>query len=130
MTRIQTDPATAVRDWLRTQSIGADQVELVVSTGWMPRTGTLLIVSDDGGPVLLPVKSQHTIRLTGYADGRTKARRIATLAAGKLAESRPRPAGIAYVDPDMGAVLDARDKETGAWLASVLVTVQARTVEV
>ena len=127
MTRVQADAASAVKDWAATQAIGADAV-LSVPEGWKPATGpSLLLVADDGGPVLWPIKSQHTIRLTAYAKGRTEARRIVTLAAAKLVESNPRPAGVLNVSGDMSAVLDARDKATGAVLASVLVTVHART---
>lgn len=123
MTRVAADIIPAIKDWLDVQSIGAD-VTLIVPTGWKPASGPMLLVADDGGPVLWPIKSQHTIRLTGYAAGRTQARQVVTLAAGKLAQSYP------HVGPGMGAVLDARDPATGAVLASALVTVHARTVEV
>ncbi|MDB2211828.1 hypothetical protein [Mycobacteroides abscessus] len=129
MTRVQAEVRGAVKDWLAGQNLGAT-VALSVPTDWTARKGPLLIVADDGGPVRLPIKSRHTVRLTAYAPGPTEARRIATVAAGKLAESAPRPEGIAHVSKDIGGVLDARDKETGAYLASVLVPVTARTVEV
>lgn len=129
MTRVQADIAAAVKDWLATQSIGADAC-LSIPVGWKPSTGPVLIlVADDGGPMLWPIKSRHTIRLTAYSAGRTEARRIVALAAGKLAESKPRPPGVANISGGMGAVLDGRDKATGAVLASVLLTVTARTVE-
>lgn len=129
MTRVQADIVPAVKDWLATQDVGAE-VALEVPTSWKPSAGPLLIVADDGGPVLWPIKSRHTVRLTAYAAGRTEARAIVTLAAGKLAESDPRPSGVAHVGSGMGGVLDGRDKATGAMLASVLVTMHARTVEV
>lgn len=113
-----------MKDWLATQSLGAE-VRTNVAGGWKPADGPVLVVADDGGPVLWPVKSDHTVRLTAYAAGRTEARRIVTLAAGRLAESYPR-----VRRQRMGAVLDARDKSTGAMLASVLVPVHARTVQV
>ena len=129
MTRVQADIIPAVKDWLAGQSVGAE-VMLAVPNAWKPSDGPLLIVADDGGPVKWPVKSRYTIRLTAYAAGRTEARRIVTLAAGKIAESKPRPNGVANIESDMGGVLDARDKATGAVLASVLITAHARTVEV
>ncbi|QFG10030.1 tail terminator [Mycobacterium phage IdentityCrisis] len=129
MTRVQADIVPAVKQWLREQNIGA-AIHSSVPRDWTPEEGALLTVADDGGPVLWPVKSHHTVRLTAYAAGRTEARRIVSLAAGKLAESSPRPAGIANIASDMSGVLDARDKATGAMLASVLVTAKARTVEV
>lgn len=128
MTRVQADILPAVRDWLAARADGFD-VQLEVPVDWAPRSGpALLIVADDGGPVRWPVKSQHTIRLTGYAAGRTEARRIATLAAGLLGDGRP--TGVAGIQNAAHAGFDARDKATGAVLASVLLTVHARTVEV
>lgn len=123
MTRVQADIVPAIQEWLDGQGLGAG-VRTNVPGGWKPADGPLLIVADDGGPVLWPVKSNHSVRLTAYASGRTEARRIVTLAAGKLAESYPR-----VKRQRMGAVLDARDKATGAMLASVLVPVTARTVQ-
>jgi hypothetical protein len=128
VTRVQADIVPAVRDWLATQNLGA-AVRDNVPANWTPAAGPLLIIADDGGPARWPIKSKHTLRLTARASGRTVARRIVTLAAGKLVESRPRPAGVAHVDSDMGAVLDGRDKDTGAMLASVLITAHARMVE-
>lgn len=129
MTRVQADIVPSVKDWLTAQSLGA-QVRTNVDANWKPADGPLLIVADDGGPVVMPIKSRHTLRLTAYAAGRTEARRIATLAAGKLIESRPRPTGVAHISSYPGAVLDAKDKGTGAVLASVLVIAHAKTVEI
>lgn len=129
MTRVQADVVTPVMNWLAGQNLGAE-VRTNVPAGWTTEDGPLLIVADDGGPVKWPVKSRNAIRLVAWAAGRTEARRFVTLAAGKLAESSPRPPGIAHISGDMSAVLDARDKATGADLASVLLTAVARTVEV
>ncbi|MDD7812622.1 hypothetical protein PP713_08645 [Mycobacterium sp. CSUR Q5927] len=126
---MQTDIIPAIADWLNAR-ISDAEVRLNVPENWKPADGAVLVVADDGGPTLLPIKSQHTIRLTAHAAGRTQARAIVALAAGKLAESRPRPPGVAHIDPEMGTILDARDKATGAMLASVLMVAQARTVEV
>lgn len=128
MTRVQADVRPAIMSWLDSQSIGA-AVRDNVPEGWTPADGPLLIVADDGGPVRWPIKSRHTIRLTGWAAGPTEAGRITSLAAGRLAESSPRPTGVAHVGAAMGGLLRARDESTGAALASVLVTVHARTVE-
>ncbi|HQC78413.1 MAG TPA: hypothetical protein PLH92_17040 [Mycobacterium sp.] len=127
MTRVQADVIPSVKDWLSTRIEDAE-VRLNVPERWIPANGAILVVADDGGPTLWPIKSQHTIRLTSYAAGRTAARAIVVLAAGLLGDGRP--TGIAHVDPEMGSVLDARDTETGAFMASVLLTVQAKTVEV
>lgn len=129
MTRVQADIVPAVVDWLGVHSVGA-AVRQNVPDKWSPAAGPVLVVADDGGPTLLPIKSEHTLRLTAYAPGRTQARAVVALAAGKLVESNPRPSGVAHIDPEMSGILDARDKETGAMLASVLITAHARTVEV
>lgn len=129
MTRVQADVVTPIADWLNPRIVDAD-VRLNVPAKWTPAAGAVLVVADDGGDTLLPIKSDHTIRLTAWAAGRTQARAVVALAAGKLAESKPRPPGVAYVDPEMGTILDARDEKTGAMLASILIDVVARTVEV
>ena len=126
MTRVQADIAPAIADWLDDIITNAD-VRLSVPDKWVPADGALLIVADDGGPALWPIKSRHTIRLTAWADGRTLARGIAAYAAGLLGDGRP--TGVAHVERDMGTILDARDRNTGAILASVLITAHARTVE-
>ena len=126
MTRVQADIAPAIADWLDDIITNAD-VRLSVPDKWVPADGALLIVADDGGPTVWPIKSRHTIRLTAWADGRTLARGIAAYAAGLLGDGRP--TGVAHVERDMGTILDARDPNTGAILASVLITAHARTVE-
>ena len=126
MTRVQADIAPAIKDWLNDRLDA--EVRLNVPAKWKPADGALLIIADDGGPTMWPVKSMHTIRMTAYAAGRTEARAIAALAAGLLGDGRP--TGVHSVDSDMGTILDARDESTGAVLASVLITAHARTVEV
>ena len=126
MTRVQADIAPAIADWLDDIITNA-AVRLSVPDKWTPTDGALLIVADDGGPALWPIKSRHTIRLTAWADGRTLARGIAAYAAGLLGDGRP--TGVANIERDMGTILDARDPNTGAILASVLITAHARTVE-
>jgi hypothetical protein len=127
VTRVQADIVPSICDWLNPRIPDAD-VRLSVPAKWTPADGALLIVADDGGPTLWPIKSQHTIRLTAWASGRTQARAIVSLAAGNLGDGRP--PGVKHIDPEMGAVLDGRDENTGAVLASVLIVAQARTVEV
>lgn len=128
MTRVQADIIPSIKDWLDSRIAEAD-VRLNLPAKWTPTAGPVLVVADDGGPVLYPIKSDHTIRLTAWAGGRTQARRIVALAAGKLCAIRPRPTGVASVDSEMGGVIDDRDEATGSFFASVLVTVVARTVE-
>ena len=125
MTWIQADITPSIADWLDDIITNAD-VRLSVPDTWTPADGALLIVADDGGPTLWPIKSQHTIRLTAWADGRTLARGIVSYAAGLLGDGRP--TGVANIARDMSTVLDARDSNTGAILASVLITAHARTI--
>ncbi|MEI8229421.1 MAG: hypothetical protein WCH77_14320, partial [Planctomycetota bacterium] len=101
---------------------------LNVPEKWKPADTPVLVVADDGGPTMWPAMSRHTIRLTVYAAGRTQARTIASLAACLLGDGRPN--GVNHVSSDMGSILDARDPNTGAVLASVLITATSRTVEV
>lgn len=127
MTRIQADIVPAIKDWLG-ERIEDAEVRLNVPEKWLPADGAVLVVADDGGPTRWPIKSQHTIRLTAYAAGRTQARAVVAMAAGLLGDGRP--SGVASIDSDMGAILDARDTNTGAMLASILLTAHARTVEI
>ena len=127
MTRIQADIIPAIKDWLSTE-MGGFEVRLNVPEKWTTESSSLLVVADDGGPVQWPIKSQHTIRLTAYASGRSEARAITSYAAGILGNGRP--PGVVNIDRDMGGILDTRDPSTGAFLASVLLTAQARTIEV
>lgn len=127
MTRVQADIVPGLVDWLAPQLTGAT-VRLSVPDRWTPADGALLIIADDGGPAMWPIKSRHTVRLTAWAAGRTEARGIAALAAGLLGAGRP--PGVLSVDSEMTAILDARDENTGAILASTLIVAHARTVEV
>lgn len=127
MTYVQADVLPAIKDWLKERVFDVD-IRLNVPEKWTTANTPVLVIADDGGPVQWPIRSQHTIRLTAYGPGRTVVRQIVTFAAGILGSGRP--PGIAYIDTEMGGVLDARDPATGAFLASVLLTVQAKTIEV
>lgn len=126
MTRIQADIIPSIKDWLGERIDDAD-VRLNVPEKWTPDDGAVLVVADDGGPVRWPIKSEHTIRLTAYGSGRTQVRGVVGLAAALLGEGRP--PGVASINSEMSAILDARDAETAAFMASVLLTAQARTIE-
>lgn len=127
MTRVQADIVPAIADWLTSRISEAD-VRLNVPDKWKPTDRAVLVVADDGGPAQWPIMSMHTVRLTAYADGRTKARNIVRLACGLLGYGRP--TGIAHIAKEMSTILDARDADTGAVLASALLTVTARTASV
>jgi len=127
VTRVQADVLPAIKDWLDSRITTAD-VRLNVPEKWTTADGAILVIADDGGPVMWPTMSRHTVRLTAYAAGRTQARSIVALAGGLLGNGRP--AGVHSVDTDMGGIIDARDTNTGAVLASALITVTSRTIEV
>lgn len=127
MTRIQADIIPAIKDWLAIQ-LESVEVRLNVPEKWTTNDSPVLVVADDGGPVQWPIKSQHTIRLTAYGSGRSEVRAIASYAAGLLGYGRP--TGVAHIDSGMSGILDTRDPATGAFLASVLITAQAKTIEV
>ena len=125
MTRVQADVLPGIVDYLDPLIADAD-VRLNVPEKWKPTDTAVLVVADDGGPAMWPIMSQHTVRLTAYANGRTTARSIVRKACGLLGYGRP--AGVHHVAREMSTILDARDPDTGAVLASVLLTVTARTV--
>ena len=57
-----------------------------------------------------------TLRLTAFAPGRTESRAILDAAIDQLRATRP--AELARIE-NFPAVLDTRDRETGAYLASI-----------
>lgn len=126
MTRIQADPLPRLRAWLDTEIADA-AVRLDLPDGWTVKAGTVIVLADDGGPFVYPVKSQHTIRVTVWGAGRTEARRLAAVAAGLLHDAHL--PGIT-LSRNGSAVLEAVDPTTGARLASTLLTAHVKTQEV
>lgn len=82
-----------------------------------------LVVADDGGGILWPVKLDTTIRITVFAVTRSKARGMAAWAMGiVMAQRIP---GVAHLwDPS--GILSAVDSKTGAYMASFTVSARAR----
>lgn len=127
----QLDPAKAIKialadffdaehaDWTATLEVDDD---------FHPVAGEpVLLVADDGGVAvntgpwmagrgLLRI----TIRLTAFARGRTEAREVVLAAIDFIQANRP--AGISRIE-NVPAVLDTRDPETGAYLASIATAV-------
>jgi hypothetical protein len=95
---------------------------------WTPSVGPVVLVADDGGPLNWPVMSRNTVRVTVFAEGKDAARLIALRCAGHLHDNTP--AGITHVFRDGGTILEARDPQTGADMASFLITATVRTVEI
>jgi hypothetical protein len=85
-----------------------------------------LLVADDGGPAILPgpwtarrSPRRPVIRLTAFAAGRTKAREVVKAAADWLQTNDNRTtAGITRIE-DVSEPLTTRDRDTGAYLASI-----------
>ena len=127
----QLDPAKAIKialadffdaehaDWTATLEVDDD---------FHPVAGEpVLLVADDGGVAVTtgPWMAGRgllriTIRLTAFARGRTEAREVVLAAIDFIQANRP--AGISRSE-NFPAVLDTRDPETGAYLASIATAV-------
>ena len=99
-------------------------VTLEVPDDYNPLDGQLaLLVADDGGDQVNPGAwmagrglLRITLRLTAFAPGRTESRAILDAAIDQLRATRP--AELARIE-NFPAGLDTRDRETGAYLASI-----------
>jgi hypothetical protein len=103
---------------------------LNVDDDYQPVAGSpTLLVADDGGPALVrgawvaPVGPRvPTLRLTAFAAGRSEARAVVVAAAAFVHANKP---GISRIE-DISSPLIARDRETGAFLASITMPVIVR----
>lgn len=128
MVRAQADSLPRLREWLDDLTLDADaDVRADLPDGWSLGDRPVIIIADDGGPVVWPIKSRHTIRVTGWGEDRVAIRRMVAVAVGNLHGARL--PGL-VVSKQSGAIIEARDPDTGARLASALMTINARTVEV
>lgn len=106
---------------------------LEVADDYRPVAGSpVLLVADDGGTAVIggPWLVGHdmhriTVRLTAFARGRTEARTTLEAAIEHLLTAKP--AGIARIE-NVPAVLDTKDRETGAYLASITMPVVVRPI--
>jgi len=130
----QRDPAKAIKDALAGHfDDSATTVTLWLDQDYSPRDGQpVVLVADDGGEQVTggPWMAGRdmlriTLRLTVFAHGRSEAR--ATLAEAVEYVLANRPAGIARIE-NVPAVLDTRDRETGAALASLTMPVVVRPI--
>lgn len=123
----QRDPAKEIKTALAEHFADEDNgwtATLEVADDYRPVAGSpVLLVADDGGAAVnsgawLAGRGllQITIRLTAFARGRTEAREVVLAAIDFIQANRP--AGISRIE-NVPAVLDARDPETGAYLASI-----------
>lgn len=125
--RIPGSPAPLVKADLVAFLTTTARVVRDVPDKWTPTDGPLVLVADDGGPLDWPIMSRNTVRITVFAEGKDPARTIALRCAGHLHDNVP--AGIAHIFRSGTSILEARDPQTGADMASFLVTAAVRTVE-
>jgi hypothetical protein len=92
-----------------------------------------LLVADDGGPPVHPgawmvrrTMRRPTIRLTAFAAGRTTAWEVVNAAVDWLRDNRT-AAGITRIE-DVSEPLTTRDRDTGAYLASITMPVLVRPI--
>lgn len=127
----QQDAAKAIKDALATHYADAEPdwtVTLHVADDYTPVDGSpTLLVADDGGVAVnggawLAGRDllRISIRLTVFAAGRSEARAVIDDVVDHLLANRP--AGIARIE-NVPAVLDTRDRATGASLASITMPV-------
>lgn len=104
---------------------------LHVDDDYVPTEGSpVLLVADDGGPRIINgawlvrmVPRRPTLRFTAFAVGRTEARTCVVAAVDSIAANRP--ASITRIE-DISDPLVARDRNTGAFLASITMPVIVR----
>jgi hypothetical protein len=102
-------------------------VGLGVPEGWTPAATPHLQVEAIGSPFrsLHPVAGKESVRVIAHAGTTSEAKRLVSLAEGLLL-AHAGGSGISSIKPATHA-LGARDPDTRAELASVMVTVMART---
>ena len=132
----QPDPAKAVKTALA-DFFDAEEspvtVTLEVPDDYTPVDGEpLLLVADDGGDQVnagawMAGKGllRITLRLTAFARGRSEARATIGAAADQLLANRPTE--LVRIE-NIPAVLETRDRETGAYLASITMPVVVRPI--
>lgn len=127
----QRDPAKELKDALAGYFADEENgwtATLEVPDDYHPVAGSpVLLVADDGGGAVndgawLAGRGllRIVIRLTAFARGRTEARQVVLAAIDFIQANRP--AGISRIE-SVPAVLDMRDPETGAYLASIATAV-------
>lgn len=127
------DPAKTVKDAIA--AVWAEDhpswtATLEVADDYQPTAGSpVLLVADDGVPfafggawLVRKGPLRITLRLTAFARGRTEAREVVDAGTDFVLAQKP---GIARVE-NVSGVLETRDRDTGAYLASITVPVTVR----
>lgn len=130
--RTPADPARIAKDYLATvvpALVGgpAPTFGMVVPSSWTPAAAPVVVVFDDSGPVLWPVCTSPTLRVTVWAAGRDRSRRIAGVCLGVLLAHRI--PGIGSVTDPTGLV-EAVDEHNAGVMCSFTVRAVARTLAV
>lgn len=128
--RLPGDPAKAIKRYLATVVPGlvdapAPTVGLELPADWKPDHAPAVVVFDDGGPPLWPVATAPTIRVTVWADGRDRSRRIAGVCLGVVLAHRID--GVSTITQPSG-LLEAVDSHNGGVMTSFTVRALARTI--
>ncbi|WP_280441197.1 hypothetical protein [Nocardia brasiliensis] len=128
--RVPADPAKLLKDKLAAVVPGlvaapAPTFGLVVPPSWTTHAPPHVGVFDDGGPNRWPVSTAPTVRVTVWAAGRDRARRIAGVCLGVLLSHRVE--GVATITDPTGLV-EALDPHNNGQMCSFTVTAQARTL--
>lgn len=125
------DPAKAVKNHLAAAlpalvGAPAPTVGLVLPANWsLSSSPPAVVVFDDGGAPVWPVATRPLLRITVWANGRDRARDIASAALSVLT-SQQIP-GVATLTQPSG-LLEARDPNTTAQLVSFTLRAQSRTL--
>ncbi|MGW5377441.1 hypothetical protein ACWESM_18545 [Nocardia sp. NPDC003999] len=130
--RVPADPARIAKNYLAgvipaLAGGTAPTFGMVIPSSWTPAAAPAVVVFDDSGPVLWPVCTSPTLRVTVWSDGRDRSRRIAGLCLGVL---------LAHRIPGIGSITDPTllvedlDDHNGGVMASFTVRAIARTLAV
>lgn len=85
----------------------------------------LVLIGDDGGSLLWPIKSDHTVRIAVGSDDVQESVRIARRCLGHILANLPE--GLEKIRENGTALTVTQDKDTGADVASGTVTAVIRT---
>lgn len=131
---MQRDPAKAIKDAIATRWASSNPTwtaTLEVADDYQPVAGSpTLLVADDGGGMynggawlVRRDLMRIDVRLTAFARGRTEARTVLDSAIQFIVDFKP--ADVARIE-GVPSILDAKDRDTGAYLASVTMPVLVR----
>lgn len=130
MPRVPGEPVDPVKASLVALLADEDPVPRIATHKWpenwsLADQQPLVLVADDGGPMLWPIKSVHTIRISVGGDDIPTVRRIAHRCIGHILANLPE--GLEKILPDGTALTETQHTATGADVASGTVTAVIRT---